>query len=173
MTAPDPQIQENQRQQRELYGQTLHDRLRAVMDTYGISQRRLAEVLGISAPMLSQLMSARRVKMGNPRSHERLVALEQRAAEHQAPGDAADQVVDALPAEVAAAITAEVAAQEISDTTHLRARHAADLTALSRQDLVQALRAQVGATELRAAQDLLAQHAAAPTLQGLLEDALD
>lgn len=156
-------LAQNRRLQRELYGQTLHDRLRTVMALYSIPQKRLAEVLGVSAPMLSQLMSARRVKMGNPRAHERMVALEQRAAEHG---------VAPLPPEVATAITTRIAAQEVSDTTHLRARHDADTTTITAPELVQALRAHVGATELRAAREKLLPGDPAPTLRELLEDAL-
>ena len=39
------------------------DRCRAVL---GLNQSRLAALLGISAPMLSQVMSAQRIKIGNP-----------------------------------------------------------------------------------------------------------
>lgn len=162
-SAADP-LEENRRRQRELYGRSLQDRLRSLMSLYGISQKRLAEVLGVSAPMLSQLMSARRVKMGNPRSHERMIALEQRAAaEGSAP----------LPPGTAAAITAEVAAEELSDTTGLRVLHGADATSLTPEDLVQALRAHVGAGELRAARDALRSADLSPALRGLLERALD
>src|SRR5690625_126923 len=65
----------------ELYGEPLRDRFRRVIDVYGISQRRLAGVLGLSAPMLSQLISATRTKIGNPAVYERLVLLEQRAGD--------------------------------------------------------------------------------------------
>lgn len=157
-------LEENRRRQRELYGRPLQDRLRALMALYSISQRRLAEVLGVSAPMLSQLMSARRVKMGNPRSHERMIALEQRAA--------AQGPAPLLP-ETAAAITAEIAAEELSDTTGLRVLHGADATSLTAEDLVQALRAHVGAGELRAARDALRSAELSPTLRALLEQALD
>lgn len=156
-------LTQNRRLQRELYGQTLHDRLRAVMALYSIPQKRLAEVLGVSAPMLSQLMSARRVKMGNPRAHERMVALEQRAAEHGG---------TPLPPEVATAIATRIAAQDVSDTTLLRARHSADTSTITAQELVQALRAHVGATELRTARERLVPGDPAPTLRALLEDAL-
>lgn len=157
-------LEKNRRRQRELYGQPLQDRLRALMTLYGISQRRLAEVLGVSAPMLSQLMSARRVKMGNPRSHERMIALEQRAAT-QGPAP--------LSSEAAAAITAEIAAEELSDTTGLRVLHGADATSLTTEDLVQALRAHVGAGELRTARDALRSAELSPALRAILERALD
>lgn len=66
-------------QQRAIYGTSLAERFGAVMKDYGLSQRSLAAVLGISAPMLSQLIGARRIKIGNPAVYERLVMLEQRA----------------------------------------------------------------------------------------------
>lgn len=69
---------ENIEQQVRLYGQPLSERFGAIVQAYGITQRRLAEVLGLSAPMLSQLNSGRRIKIGNPAVYERLVMLEQR-----------------------------------------------------------------------------------------------
>lgn len=165
-------ITENQSLQRELYGETLHDRLRPLMGAYGLSQRRLAEVLGVSAPMLSQLMSARRVKMGNPRAHERMVALEHRAAEHGIELTADATAPAALPAEVAVSITEQIAAQDISETTLLRARHAADASPWSAEDLVQGLRSQIGAGELRAAHAALARSGEADSLRALLCRAL-
>lgn len=73
---------ENIEQQIKLYGQPLSERFGAVVSAYGITQRRLAEVLGLSAPMLSQLNSGRRIKIGNPAVYERLVMLEQRVGTH-------------------------------------------------------------------------------------------
>ncbi|MEU5468012.1 DNA-binding protein [Kocuria salsicia] len=67
---------ENIEQQVRLYGQPLSERFGAVVGAYGITQRRLAQVLGLSAPMLSQLISGRRIKIGNPAVYERLVMLE-------------------------------------------------------------------------------------------------
>ncbi|OMH32419.1 hypothetical protein [Tersicoccus sp. Bi-70] len=63
-------------EQERLYGQSLADRFGAVMSHYGISSRRLAAVLGLSAPMLSQLGSGQRIKIGNPVVQERLLMLE-------------------------------------------------------------------------------------------------
>ena len=70
---------ENINQQIRLYGQPLSERFGAVVGAYGITQRRLAQVLGLSAPMLSQLISGRRIKIGNPAVYERLVMLEDSA----------------------------------------------------------------------------------------------
>lgn len=43
-----------------------------------MSQAYLAEVLGISAPMLSQVMSGRRAKIGNPVVLARMIMLERK-----------------------------------------------------------------------------------------------
>lgn len=50
---PNKVVLTNRRAQQALYGESLEVRLGAIMRDYGISQRRLALVLGISAPMLS------------------------------------------------------------------------------------------------------------------------
>lgn len=72
--------------QRELYGAPLGELCHEVMVALGMTQGRLAEVLGISAPMLSQLMSGRRVKIGNPAAVHRLQALLELAPQAQALG---------------------------------------------------------------------------------------
>lgn len=68
-------------QQRALYGVPLGERFAAVREVYGLSQRALADVLGLSAPMLSQLASGQRIKIGNPAVHARLMMLEERVRE--------------------------------------------------------------------------------------------
>jgi transcriptional regulator with XRE-family HTH domain len=84
-TAPAPdagsargRIALNRRRQRELYGCPLGDRVRTLTGTLGITQARLARALGISPPMLSQLASARRVKIGDPAVLARLQLLDRR-----------------------------------------------------------------------------------------------
>lgn len=62
--------------QREWYGEPLGDRVRRLVVAFDVSQAYLAEVLGISAPMLSQVMSGRRAKIGNPAVLARLIMLE-------------------------------------------------------------------------------------------------
>lgn len=68
----DAQLETNRLAQRELYGQTLHEIGGRLAERFGATQNRLAALIGISAPMLSQLMSARRVKIGNPVAAARL-----------------------------------------------------------------------------------------------------
>lgn len=93
-------IAANRERQRELYGAPLGDRVRALTSTLGITQARLARVLGLSPAMLSQLVSARRVKIGDPAVLARLVLLDRRCAEQ---GRMTPQAVEALLAEVARA----------------------------------------------------------------------
>lgn len=66
MAVVDPEVERNLAQQATLYGEPLGPLLRRLCEHFGITQARMAEVLGLSAPMLSQLMSGRRVKIGNP-----------------------------------------------------------------------------------------------------------
>ncbi|WP_111766894.1 DNA-binding protein [Nakamurella deserti] len=87
--------------QTEIYGESWADRLHRLMAAYRLSQARLAGVIGLSAPMLSQLISGQRVKISNPAVYGRIVALEEACAD---PGfarrDAAE--IDALLARTAA-----------------------------------------------------------------------
>jgi transcriptional regulator with XRE-family HTH domain len=90
----------NRRRQRALYGAPLGDRVRRLTTTLGITQARLAHTLGLSPAMLSQLASARRVKIGDPAVLARLQLLDRRCGTGPPPGRAA---VDALLDEVARA----------------------------------------------------------------------
>lgn len=93
-------IAANRERQRELYGAPLGDRVRALTTALGVTQARLARALGISPAMLSQLVSARRVKIGDPAVLARLVLLDRRCAEH---GRITPSTAEALLAEVARA----------------------------------------------------------------------
>ena len=90
----------NRSRQRELYGAPLGDRVRRLTAGLGITQGRLAQTLGVSPAMLSQLASARRVKIGDPAVLARLQMLDRRCASGP---PRARVAVDALLAEVAAA----------------------------------------------------------------------
>lgn len=65
-------VDANRAAQRELYGEPLGDVLDRCRAVLGLNQSRLAALLGISAPMLSQVMSAQRIKIGNPNAVRRL-----------------------------------------------------------------------------------------------------
>lgn len=65
----------NRRAQAEMYGEPLGDLIGGCASTLGLTQGRVAELLGISAPMLSQLINAHRIKIGNPAAVHRLQAM--------------------------------------------------------------------------------------------------
>ncbi|MHA6620955.1 helix-turn-helix domain-containing protein [Pseudonocardia sp. DLS-67] len=94
-----PWLIENQERQRELYGAPLGERVRRLTGALGISQARLARTLGMSPAMLSQLVSARRVKIGDPAVLARMLLLDQRCHGLRAPADRG--TVDVLLAEIA------------------------------------------------------------------------
>jgi transcriptional regulator with XRE-family HTH domain len=71
-------VQRNIALQREWYGEPLGDRVRRLVVAFDVSQANLADVLGISAPMLSQVMSGRRAKIGNPTVLARMIMLERK-----------------------------------------------------------------------------------------------
>ncbi len=71
-------VQRNLALQRQWYGEPLGDRVRRLIVAFRTSQAHIAEVLGISGPMLSQVMSGRRAKIGNPSVLARLVMLERK-----------------------------------------------------------------------------------------------
>jgi hypothetical protein len=90
------QTAHNLQQQTELYGEPLGELVRRVAGPLQLTQGALAQVIGLSAPMLSQLMSAQRVKIGNPAVVTRLQALDELA--HQAMIGEIDP--DDIPAEL-------------------------------------------------------------------------
>ncbi|MFR9673057.1 helix-turn-helix domain-containing protein [Streptomyces sp. TR06-5] len=67
--------------QNQWYGEPLGTLFRRLIDDLGLNQARLATVLGLSAPMLSQLMSGQRAKIGNPAVVQRVQALQELAGE--------------------------------------------------------------------------------------------
>ncbi|WP_116040879.1 helix-turn-helix domain-containing protein [Amycolatopsis palatopharyngis] len=97
-------VQRNIALQREWYGEPLGDRVRRLVVAFDVSQAFLAEVLGISAPMLSQVMSGRRAKIGNPVVLARMIMLERKilipavaAGNREAMQTALEDVRDARP----------------------------------------------------------------------------
>jgi transcriptional regulator with XRE-family HTH domain len=92
----------------DLYGLTWADRLHRLMAAYRITQARLAGVIGLSAPMVSQLISGQRVKISNPAVYARVVRLEELAG---SPG-----VLAGDPAEIAR-VLADVTATAPTLTT--------------------------------------------------------
>ncbi|MFD0540746.1 DNA-binding protein [Actinomadura luteofluorescens] len=76
MSVAEDTIVRNRALQTEWYGEPLGERVRPLLDRLGMSQSGLAGVLGLSAPMLSQLMSGQRAKISNPAVLHRLMAVE-------------------------------------------------------------------------------------------------
>ena len=66
--------------QAEMYGEPLGQRIGRLLTAYRVSQARMAAALGLSPPMLSQLMSGQRAKISNPAVLGRLVRLEELAS---------------------------------------------------------------------------------------------
>jgi hypothetical protein len=93
-------IARNRDRQCELYGAPLGDRVRRLTAALGVTQARLARALGLSPAMLSQLASARRVKIGDPAVLARLQLLDQRCGSAPPSGRVA---VEALLDEVGCA----------------------------------------------------------------------
>jgi hypothetical protein len=75
---PDPEIAANRERQRALYGAPVADTVHRVVKALGISQGMLARTVGVSPAMLSQLVTGRRVKIGDPAVLARLRRLDER-----------------------------------------------------------------------------------------------
>jgi transcriptional regulator with XRE-family HTH domain len=69
-------VTRNVERQIEWYGEPLGDRFGRLLARLSLSQAQLAGVLGLSAPMLSQLMSGQRSKISSPAVLSRLLHLE-------------------------------------------------------------------------------------------------
>jgi transcriptional regulator with XRE-family HTH domain len=98
-TSPRDAAARARERQRGWYGEPLGDLCRALMEQLGLNQARLAALLGLSAPMLSQLMSGHRAKIGNPAVVARLGALRELAAEAAAgrvPAEAAARAMEEI-----------------------------------------------------------------------------
>lgn len=76
MGQTDEVVARNRRQQAEWYGEPLGERVRRLIERLDLSQTAFADILGLSAPMLSQLMSGHRAKISNPAVLSRLQAVE-------------------------------------------------------------------------------------------------
>lgn len=70
-------VEENIEAQRTAYGEPLSEVFGRVKQALEMNQSELAGILGMSAPMLSQLNSGQRVKIGNPAVLQRLQALDE------------------------------------------------------------------------------------------------
>lgn len=130
----------SQREQARLYGGSLGELVAEVGEVLGLSQARIAKLVGISAPMLSQLASGHRVKIGNPTAVVRLQHLV---------GGARDVVAGRVdPAEVVAGLEDERADQILTRSSQVSSRRGA-------AEVQHLLRAVASAEEVLAAAALL------------------
>ncbi|MFT4234656.1 MAG: hypothetical protein QM607_06630 [Microbacterium sp.] len=116
----DERSERNLAEQTRLYGAPLGDIVRRILPVLGLSQAALARTLGLSAPMLSQLMQAQRVKIGNPAVVQRLEAVIRLADDVAAGSVPADEV----PARLASASETTgvlTTANEVPATSVIRA----------------------------------------------------
>ncbi len=80
MTGDQSDTTANRERQRELYGAPMSERVHRLTGVLGVTQATLAATVGMSPAMLSQLVSGRRVKIGDPAVLTRLMALDERVA---------------------------------------------------------------------------------------------
>lgn len=96
-------MEEARRQsQVELYGEPISTIVGRIGRFLGLNQAQLARTMGLSAPMLSHLVAARRVKIGNPAALARLQQLHQLAQSVEA-REVPPAEVPALVAEITGA----------------------------------------------------------------------
>jgi len=150
-------VARNVAQQREWYGEPLGDRVRRLVVAFDVSQAQLADVLGVSPPMLSQLMSGRRAKIGNPAVLARMVMLERRVL--------TPEVASGDPAAIRAALV------QVRDSRPTVGRDTLLVDEDGDQAAIQALRKFAEPAELEAAAGLLTDEF--PALAGLLVRAAD
>ena len=84
----------NRERQRALYGTPLAERVHRMLRVLGITQGALAATLGMSPAMLSQLVSAKRVKIGDPAVLARLLLLDGRCAAGPVPAEEVPGLLD-------------------------------------------------------------------------------
>lgn len=92
--------QDNVRSQQQLYGEPIADIVGRIGRNLAMNQAQVARGVGLSAPMLSHLVSGRRVKIGNPQALTRLHALDELARQVEAgqvsPGPAQQRVSEII-----------------------------------------------------------------------------
>lgn len=77
MPGAEDDVERNRQAQTEVYGEPLNALLGRCGTALGLNQGQLAGLLGISAPMLSQLINGHRAKLGNPAAAQRLQRMRQ------------------------------------------------------------------------------------------------
>jgi len=130
----------NRAVQADLYGAPLGDVLDELTAAFDVSRAALAAALGLSAPMLSQLASGHRVKIGNPSAVHRLQRL------LAALPDVRSGRLD--PAATMRSLASEEPGQVLTRTSRIVSRRGA-------ADVQQVLRSAASAQELAEAASLL------------------
>ncbi|GAA1808537.1 helix-turn-helix domain-containing protein [Nesterenkonia flava] len=138
-------VEANREAQRAAYGEPLGETFGRLKQALGLNQAGLAKVLGISAPMLSQLISAQRVKIGNPAVLGRVQRLHE-LAEAVGAGKTPPEEVPALLEEIRSAQS------NITRTTQLAPAAEDGAVVAGIRNL---LRAVASGAELRAAAETL------------------
>lgn len=141
----DPDARSTLDQQTALYGAPLGDSVRRVTTVLGISQAAVARTVGVSAPMLSQLVSGQRIKVGNPLALQRLRSLL----------DLADDVDAGLPHAAVAERIEAIAAEDSTTLTTRRREDTAPRPADGAVAVQALLRAVASGRDLAAAADRL------------------
>lgn len=72
MAGTEADVIRNREAQTAVYGEPLNALLGRCGAVLGLTQGRIAQLLGVSAPMLSQLINGHRAKLGNPAASRRL-----------------------------------------------------------------------------------------------------
>lgn len=112
-------IEVNREAQRAAYGEPLKDTFDRIRQAFGLNQTVLATVLGLSAPMLSQLNSAQRVKIGNPavlsRVHQLNELVEQQVSGQLEPGQISAQLEQIKASQGSLGRTTQMVTDQASD----------------------------------------------------------
>lgn len=131
---------ENSSRQRELYGASVAEIVAHITRYLGNNQSQVARTIGLSVPMLSHLVAARRAKIGNPSALARLQQL------HLLAQQVADGAVTPGEVDARVAVIAETNF-DIQDTTTQTMRSATRDSQVSVREMQDVFRATADAAE--------------------------
>ena len=100
----DPAVADRRRQQVELYGESVDTLARRCEGMLGLGPTQLADVIGLSLPMLRQLVTGERVRIGNPVAIARLSRLRELTDQLQS-GEASRDDIPLTVAQIRASTT--------------------------------------------------------------------
>ncbi len=145
-------VERNRAEQVELYGEPLADVFARLTAGLHLSQAGLARAIGMSPPMLSQLGSAHRVKIGNPAVLHRLEALQALLEEVEAGRVGEDELPARIEAVRDSSRTWSTSRLDLAATP---AAGTVDRDVVEATTVRQLLRAVASGADLRRAADLL------------------